>query len=286
MAPQRNLKTGALPQKQEVGARPPFAGKKDSKNAFFEMMDSEGRGRKSTAFWQKQEELSKKKIIDYCRWLIKAKKIAARAQFGRLAPAYVVEFVRREQKWEAIGLPDYRIENQIKKRAERKEREMENASNRPVPGEKPAEGLFLDGRKDEDDPYSPLASLPQHTPFCPIRLTPPLPQPKFRLWKNAKESERMKMVSELFEAATKGELHNLMLLLRMGIPADARNKSGETALMQAAFYRHTSLCRILLEHGADPRAKNKHGENALSYAKDGERQEAIELIRDAIKKSR
>ena len=94
------------------------------------------------------------------------------------------------------------------------------------------------------------------------------------------------MIGEFFEAARKGEQYNIEKLLSMKIPVDVRNSRGETALMEAALWRHTKICQTLLDHGANPRLENRHGENALVYAKDGERPDTIELIRKAIRKSK
>jgi hypothetical protein len=251
----------------------------DSKNSVFEIMDVEGRGLKysNMGFWKKKTDAE---MLGYCNWLIDRYNLGTMTDFNRKAPRAVTEYVRSNGLQAQIGLSDRRLSENSGLKRKCAKGKTEKAPKKPSPKPSAEESK-------PSDPHAPLYSgAPSQSWLNPVRMTPPLPEPEFRYWKLASKSERELMIQEFFEAARKGEQYNLEKLLSMGIPVDVRNTHGETPLMEAAMWRHTGICRTLLESGADPRLKNRHGENALVYAKDGRRQETIELIRNAIKKSR
>jgi hypothetical protein len=275
----------AQPEKSNAG----FSRRMDSKNSAFEIMDVEGRGLKygNMGFWKKKTEAE---MLGYCHWLINKHGLGTMTDFNRKAPRAVTDYVRENSLQAQIGLSDRRLaENSgLKRNCAKGKTEKAHKTPAEKPAAKtPAKEASAAKKQELGDPFAPLYSgAPEQSWLNPVRVAPPLPEPRFRLWESAPEFGKEAMVEEFFEAARKGEIYNLEKLLRMGIPVDARNSSGETALMEAAQWRHTKICQTLLESGADPRAVNKHKENALVYAKDGGRKETIELIRKAIRKSR
>ena len=88
-------------------------------------------------------------------------------------------------------------------------------------------------------------------------------------------------------AGTYGSLHlavankdpfAVKLLLERGENVNAKNLSGWTPLMQAAFVGHVRIAQMLLESGADPTFTNKNGETALSIAQSRGHTEIVELL--------
>ena len=64
------------------------------------------------------------------------------------------------------------------------------------------------------------------------------------------------------EAAAKGRLESLEKLLEAGGQVNARDKNGQTALMDAARAGHVEVVETLLSTGADVNAKNGEGQTA------------------------
>ncbi|KAM0890834.1 hypothetical protein ACQ4PT_026786 [Festuca glaucescens] len=56
------------------------------------------------------------------------------------------------------------------------------------------------------------------------------------------------------------------LVQDLGFPVDARSPCGDTPLLLAATFGHTSTAAYLLERGADPRAPDSTGETPLHWA--------------------
>jgi ankyrin repeat protein/beta-lactamase regulating signal transducer with metallopeptidase domain len=61
------------------------------------------------------------------------------------------------------------------------------------------------------------------------------------------------------------------ILIKAGIDVNARDRQGETALMQICGYSHdpAPIAQVLLEHGVDPNAHDNGGTTALLWARDG-----------------
>lgn len=71
----------------------------------------------------------------------------------------------------------------------------------------------------------------------------------------------------LSEAAQKGNISMLQLLLKNGADLEARNRWGhETPLMKAAYYGQVEAVAWLLDHGAKMEARDSRGNTALLHA--------------------
>jgi uncharacterized protein len=70
----------------------------------------------------------------------------------------------------------------------------------------------------------------------------------------------------LMEAAVRGNVGIMSLLLEKGADVNARDKDGWSALMGATVQGHLQAVNLLLEHDADVNAKNHGGETALVMA--------------------
>ncbi len=84
--------------------------------------------------------------------------------------------------------------------------------------------------------------------------------------------------SPLMDAAQKGDLAILEILLAHGADASIRSKDGQTALILAAGRGDVPQCRLLVAHGADPNVSDKLGMSASAYAKLFNNKELTELF--------
>ena len=73
----------------------------------------------------------------------------------------------------------------------------------------------------------------------------------------------------LIRAAENGHTKVVKLLLSKGANIEAKDNEGSTALMDAAFYGHADTVKLLLEKGANIEAKDNFGETPLMYAAKG-----------------
>jgi ankyrin repeat protein len=76
-------------------------------------------------------------------------------------------------------------------------------------------------------------------------------------------------LTPLMGAVQYGSDAMILFLLEKGAKVNARDKSGNTALLLAARHRPRSVVEALLAHGAEINARNKKGETALSRAAEG-----------------
>jgi ankyrin repeat protein len=67
----------------------------------------------------------------------------------------------------------------------------------------------------------------------------------------------------------------------MGVPLDAKDKNGETALHTAVRYQQLETVRMLLEAGADPLVADIQGRRPLRTANDRGYGEIVKLLADA-----
>ncbi len=84
----------------------------------------------------------------------------------------------------------------------------------------------------------------------------------------------------LMEAADKGNLSAVQLLLKHGAQVNRKDKDGKTALMHAADEGHTPVVQALLAAGADPSAKDEDGETALMMAEEERHNDTATVLRN------
>jgi ankyrin repeat protein len=76
------------------------------------------------------------------------------------------------------------------------------------------------------------------------------------------------------------------ILLDRGADVNARSKDGSTALMSAASgFGGAAIVELLLDHGADPTLKDHRGNTAISLAKQKDREDKVQLIKEAMFRS-
>ena len=73
--------------------------------------------------------------------------------------------------------------------------------------------------------------------------------------------------SPMMDAAQKGDLAMVRLLLDNGALPDLQSKDGQTALIICTGRGDGEMAKLLLEHGADPRLKDHLGMSAEGYAR-------------------
>jgi len=66
-------------------------------------------------------------------------------------------------------------------------------------------------------------------------------------------------MSELHQAATKGDLKKVKKLLEQGADVNARDSDGRTPLHEAAYKDHLDVAKLLIEKGADVNARDGVG---------------------------
>ena len=85
----------------------------------------------------------------------------------------------------------------------------------------------------------------------------------------------------LIEAAFRGRIAVVRLLIEKKADVKARSRAGWTALMSAAWEGHTEVVKLLLENRANPRAKNGRGETALALGESAGNKDIVALLRAA-----
>jgi hypothetical protein len=83
---------------------------------------------------------------------------------------------------------------------------------------------------------------------------------------------------ELVEAAKKGDLAVVKMLLDKGADPKSKEKDGATSLMYAAVEGHLAVARLLLDKGADVNARDSAGWSPLIGATLGNRLAVAELL--------
>lgn len=82
----------------------------------------------------------------------------------------------------------------------------------------------------------------------------------------------------LFEAASRGNAERVRELLGAGVPADARDADGRTALLLATRANHPDVAKILIAAGADVNAKDTIKDTPFLYAGAEGRNEILTAI--------
>jgi N-acyl-D-amino-acid deacylase len=116
------------------------------------------------------------------------------------------------------------------------------------------------------------AQIPDFTPQTPLvgaLLHDDIAEAKRLLEQGADPNQgTFQSLSPLILAILRQDLPLVRLMAAKGADLDARDRSGSTALMWAAFNEtgDSAILEELLRHGADPHATNKRGETALVWA--------------------
>ena len=66
------------------------------------------------------------------------------------------------------------------------------------------------------------------------------------------------LVKRFLDAAHFNDVHEVVDMLRAGVPIDSRDKDGYTALYWAVFSNHTEIVHELLKKGADVNVQNRY----------------------------
>lgn len=77
----------------------------------------------------------------------------------------------------------------------------------------------------------------------------------------------MYSIESLLEMCKQGNKTLVKQILATGLPVDAQDKNGQSALMVACEFGHLTLVKLLLKKGAKVNLKNNYGLTALSFAK-------------------
>ena len=72
--------------------------------------------------------------------------------------------------------------------------------------------------------------------------------------------------SQLVEAAILGNMQQVKQLIAKGADVNARNRSGDIALIRAAEDGYTEICKLLISKGANVNAYDYYGFTALIQA--------------------
>ena len=94
------------------------------------------------------------------------------------------------------------------------------------------------------------------------------------------EPARIADEAALREAAIKGDIGTVKVLLDEGVNVNAKDADGRTALTEAAFYGRTEIAKMLLDKGADVFAKKNDGATPLTMA--ASHKEIAEMIQREI----
>jgi ankyrin repeat protein/WD40 repeat protein len=87
--------------------------------------------------------------------------------------------------------------------------------------------------------------------------------------------------ADLLIAAYEGDVEKIRSLLNQGAKVNARNKDGDTVLMEASLSgRDLQIVKLLLEKGADVNAKSEDGDTALIYAASNKQTEILQTLLD------
>jgi uncharacterized protein len=87
----------------------------------------------------------------------------------------------------------------------------------------------------------------------------------------------------LHYAASSGQVEIMKLLLEKYAFIDAQSPNGTTPLMMAAMYGSPQSVKLLLDEGADPLMKNQQNMTATDFAVQGQRPDAVELLKSAVR---
>lgn len=80
-----------------------------------------------------------------------------------------------------------------------------------------------------------------------------------------------------------GNLEIVKRLLTKGAVVNTQNRTGETALMYAAWRGYSEIVKLLLEHRADASLKNRQGDTALTLAESRGHLDIVQMLQAVMK---
>ncbi|GAA1482313.1 hypothetical protein GCM10009624_27530 [Gordonia sinesedis] len=83
---------------------------------------------------------------------------------------------------------------------------------------------------------------------------------------DAVDPEVAELAARLFDLARAGDTATLVAYLDAGVPANLRNRTGDSLLMLAAYHGNADLVSALLDRDADPDLANDKGQTPLAGA--------------------
>jgi ankyrin repeat protein len=83
----------------------------------------------------------------------------------------------------------------------------------------------------------------------------------------------------IHDAAIGGDLAGVQAELDKGADVNAKNESGVTPLLWAAWKGHKDVVELLIAEGADVNAKNEDGETPLDFTKQTKQKAIADLLR-------
>ena len=83
----------------------------------------------------------------------------------------------------------------------------------------------------------------------------------------------------IHDTAFDGDLAGVQAELDKGADVNAKNESGVTPLLWAAWKGHKEVAELLIANGADVNAKNEDGETPLDFTKQTKQKAIADLLR-------
>ena len=80
------------------------------------------------------------------------------------------------------------------------------------------------------------------------------------------EEQTVKIVAMAMDLARDGRTAELLEFVDHGLPVDAQDEAGNTALMLAAYHGHPETVRALVERGADVNRRNNRDQSPIAGA--------------------
>lgn len=99
--------------------------------------------------------------------------------------------------------------------------------------------------------------------------------------KSLSEEQTAKIVAMAMDLAREGRTAELLEFVDHGLPVDAQDEEGNTALMLAAYRGHPETVRALVERGADVNLRNNRDQSPIAGALFKGEDEVVTLLRAA-----